>query len=145
MSVSAAMLAGGQSRRMGTDKSFILLDGYSACDRSARTFGDTDDNHHEPARKICSICFKDVIPDRGSLGGLYSAVSYSQTDYILCVACNMPFLNTDLLHFLIAQRQGYDAIVPRTGEITCGLPKKLPPFMQKQVEQQRLKIAECLA
>ncbi|MBZ0306775.1 MAG: molybdenum cofactor guanylyltransferase [Anaerolineae bacterium] len=155
MSVSAAILAGGQSRRMGTDKSLVLLDGKPLIRHVIDRLEPLAipmiiiTNQPEKYVQFALPLFKDVIPDRGSLGGLYSAVSYSQTDYILCVACDMPFLNTDLLHFLIAQRQGHDAIVPRIGERTEGLhavyQKNCLPFMQRQVEQQRLKIAECLA
>lgn len=112
---------------MGADKSFILLDGKPLIRHVIDRLEPLAipmiiiTNQPEKYAQFALPLFKDVIPDRGSLGGLYSAVSYSQTDHILCVACDMPFLNTDLLHFLIAQRQGHDAIGPRIGERTEGL------------------------
>lgn len=155
MSVSAAILAGGQSRRMGTDKSFILLDGKPLIRHVIDQLEPLAipmiiiTNQPEKYTQFSLPLFKDAIPDKGSLGGLYSAVSYSQADYTLCVACDMPFLNTNLLRFLIEQRQGFDATVPRIGEHPEGLHavyhKNCLPFMQKQVEQQRLKITEFLA
>jgi molybdopterin-guanine dinucleotide biosynthesis protein A len=43
---------------------------------------------------------------------LYSALYHSQTEYTLCVACDMPFLNTKLLTYLIDQCCNYDLVVP---------------------------------
>ncbi len=57
--------------------------------------------------------FSDVVPGAGSLGGLYSAVTYSPAHHTLCVACDMPFLNPALLRALVDLRAGYDVIVPR--------------------------------
>jgi molybdopterin-guanine dinucleotide biosynthesis protein A len=62
--------------------------------------------------------FTDVLPERGSLGGIYTALVRSQTPYTLCVACDMPFLNVDLLRYLLDCRDGADAVAPvLNGEI----------------------------
>lgn len=39
----------------------------------------------------------------------------SQTAYTLCVACDMPFLNSDLLGYMLDLRTEVDCVVPTTG------------------------------
>jgi molybdopterin-guanine dinucleotide biosynthesis protein A len=52
----------------------------------------------------------DILPDHGALGGIYMALQSSSTAYVLCAACDMPFLNTALLRFLIQCCAGYEAV-----------------------------------
>ncbi|MBN1963060.1 MAG: molybdenum cofactor guanylyltransferase [Anaerolineae bacterium] len=152
--VTVAILAGGRSSRMGTDKSFVPLLGQTLIEHViARVTPLVAD----PARDILLITnrpddyapfglpmYTDVIPDAGSLGGLYTAVLRSQAAHTLCVACDMPFLNTALLAYLLAQRAGYDVIVPRLD----GYPEPLHAVygkgclepMRAQIEAGRYKI-----
>jgi molybdenum cofactor guanylyltransferase len=50
----------------------------------------------------------DFVGQQGALGGLYTALRSSSTEYVLCAACDMPFLSLPLLRSLIEQRTGYD-------------------------------------
>ncbi len=54
----------------------------------------------------------DVIPQQGSLGGIYTALILSQTPYVLCVACDMPCLDPALLAEVIALRSDCDIAAP---------------------------------
>jgi molybdenum cofactor guanylyltransferase len=113
--VSIAILAGGQSRRMGQNKSFVSLHGKpmmthvleSLAPLELPTFIVTntpDDYAHYGLPMV-----GDVIPQHGALGGLYTALKFSRTPYVLCAACDMPFLSLPLLRFLIDQCPGHDA------------------------------------
>jgi molybdopterin-guanine dinucleotide biosynthesis protein A len=55
---------------------------------------------------------RDVWPEKGSLGGVYSAIYHVATPYCLVVACDMPFLQTAVLRYLITQINDYDVVVP---------------------------------
>jgi molybdopterin-guanine dinucleotide biosynthesis protein A len=57
----------------------------------------------------------DIYPDKAALGGLYTGLSYSNNDYSIIVACDMPFLNPDLLEYMIGISTGYDAVIPKIG------------------------------
>jgi molybdopterin-guanine dinucleotide biosynthesis protein A len=64
--------------------------------------------------------YSDIYPGQGSLGGIYTALAYSETDYVLCIACDMPFLNIDLLRYMVNSASGYDAVVPYdSGNYEC--------------------------
>lgn len=106
---------------MGRDKSFVLLDGRPVIEHvlvrlkplGLPVFIVTNTPEAYAAYQVPT--FPDVLPDQGSLGGLYTALYNSTTDYTLCVACDMPFLNTELLNHLITLREtsAADIITPR--------------------------------
>jgi molybdopterin-guanine dinucleotide biosynthesis protein A len=122
--ITAVILAGGQSRRLGRDKAVEPFDGEPLIRRvirrateavSARhvvvVVADTDraaalplDADHETA--------VDVFPDCGSLGGIYTGLNASTTEWSLVTACDMPFLSAPLLSHLAGLRDGVDAVVP---------------------------------
>jgi molybdenum cofactor guanylyltransferase len=57
--------------------------------------------------------FADIYPECGPLGGIYTAVHQASHSHTLVVACDMPWLNRDLLTYMINLREGADVIVPR--------------------------------
>jgi len=54
----------------------------------------------------------DVYPDKGSLGGIYTSIYAARHPHCLVVACDMPFLNADLLRHLISLAPGFDVVIP---------------------------------
>ncbi len=122
-----AILAGGSSSRMGTDKSFLTLDGKPlfecVLDRVSELGVPLIVIANQPDRYAAYglPIYTDIIPDCGSLGGLYSAINYSPTSRILCVACDMPFLNVPLLRHLIEISRDYDVVVPHIAGMAEGL------------------------
>ncbi len=68
---------------------------------------------------------RDVLPQRGSLGGIYTAVT-SADGPVLVVAWDMPFVPVGLLQALAAGLDGYDVFLPQSGgrrgvEPLCGV------------------------
>jgi molybdopterin-guanine dinucleotide biosynthesis protein A len=60
--------------------------------------------------------FPDLIPERGALGGLYTALSAASHPIVAVIACDMPFINPDLL---VAERDflvesDVDIAIPKT-------------------------------
>lgn len=60
----------------------------------------------------------DIFPGHGPLGGIFTGLAASTTVYNLVVACDMPFLNTELLDYMINLTAGYDVVVPRLNIVT---------------------------
>jgi molybdopterin-guanine dinucleotide biosynthesis protein A len=85
-----------------------------------------------------------VYPQRGSLGGLYTALHSSHTDYTLCVACDMPFLSVDLLRYMLGLRSGVDSVVPYIAgnyeSLHAVYHRTCLPVIQEQLERGRLRI-----
>ncbi len=118
--LSAAVLAGGQSRRMGADKAFLpIVDGgapmLSIVLERLRTLSDDVTiiaNGRERFEPFGARVTPDLHPETGALGGIHAAVSQAKHDHCLVVACDMPFLNIELLHWMSRQRRNYDVLVP---------------------------------
>jgi molybdopterin-guanine dinucleotide biosynthesis protein A len=60
---------------------------------------------------------EDLYPGKGPLGGIYTGLLASKAFYSLVVACDMPFLNIELLRHMIKLSPGFDAVVPRVKRI----------------------------
>ncbi len=57
----------------------------------------------------------DLMPGCGALGGLHTALFYASTPHAFVVACDMPFLNPEVIRLLTSRARGWDVIVPRLG------------------------------
>lgn len=117
--VSVAILAGGKSSRMGTDKSFVrVLSRPLIEDILAQVDGLGAEtiliaNQLESYAYLGLPVFTDVLPETGALGGIYSALYHSTQPHTLCLACDMPFVVRPLLDYLLALIPEGDVIVPR--------------------------------
>lgn len=153
-SITIAILAGGHSKRMGSDKSFVMLHGrpliQHVIDRVAVLAVPIILIANDLTRyqTLGLPVFSDTLADKGSLGGIYTALCSSQTEAVLCVACDMPFLNPALLYYLMTLFQGFDAVVPQIADRPQGLHaiyhKTCLPTMRDALEQDRLKVGDYL-
>jgi molybdopterin-guanine dinucleotide biosynthesis protein A len=121
---TVAIMAGGKSSRMGTDKSFVPLLGKLMIERVLDRVSDLGQdetivitNRPDDYARLNLPTFADVIPGKGALGGIYTAVYRSSNEDTLIVACDMPFVNRDLLRHMVGLRGEGDAsvdlIIPR--------------------------------
>ena len=55
----------------------------------------------------------DMMPVKGPLVGIYTGLYESKTNYNLVVAGDMPFLNKDLLAYMLEIAHGYELVIPR--------------------------------
>jgi molybdopterin-guanine dinucleotide biosynthesis protein A len=117
--LSIAILAGGHSSRMGTDKSFVRVLGRPLIEeilsQSAGLGLESLIITNRPAEYayLGVPLFGDVLPDKGPLGGLYTALHSATRPHVLCIACDMPFVVRPLLDYLISLIPEGDAIMPR--------------------------------
>lgn len=121
--ISSILLAGGKSSRMGEDKARLKLEGeliiLQSIARKLLTISDevivaTDGRRYDDLNVRVKWA-DDVYPGAGSLVGLYSGLREASSDYALVVACDMPFLNLDLLRYMIALPRDYDVLAPKIG------------------------------
>lgn len=122
---SAIILAGGKSRRMGSDKRLLELHGTTMLDRAIsfceKLFSEIIIVTAGPEDSIKSShkVLYDIIPNSAALGGIYTGLSASRAAYAFVLACDMPWLHEELVRFLV-QRPGessksdYDIVVPKT-------------------------------
>ncbi len=118
--LSAAALAGGQSRRMGTNKALLPLvaGGQPMLGLVLeRLCSVADDmlvvaNEQERYETFGARVVPDLQPQIGALGGIQAAVTWSVHEHCLVVACDMPFLSLPLLRRMVSEPRNYDVLVP---------------------------------
>jgi len=124
---TGAVLAGGKSLRMGTEKAFLKMNGVELIRivieemkkivAEVLVVGAGCGALKIPGVKIV----KDVVPGCGPLGGIHAVLANSSYERCLVAGCDMPFFNARLGELLIAEAEGYDAAVP----LVKGLPEPL--------------------
>ena len=120
--LTVAIMAGGMSSRMGTDKSFVPLHGRPMIEHVLAKVNDLGTetiiiaNQRERYLYLGLPIFSDIYTNHGPLGGLHTALNYATNPYILVVACDMPWLNRALLNYLISLRTQFEVVVPRWGQ-----------------------------
>lgn len=117
--ISVAVLVGGKSRRMGTDKALVPVGGRPLIQRVVDTVRPlTTDlifvgaNAHGYAW-LGGRAVDDSVSTAGPLAGIYTALSVARFHHCLVVACDMPFLNARLLRHMHRRATSWDVVVPR--------------------------------
>jgi len=105
--VSAFILAGGKSTRMGADKAFVTLEGRTLLSRMldlARSV--TPDawivGDREKFAPFAPVV-EDIFPGCGPLGGIHAALRASQSELNLMLAVDVPFVSIALVQFLLTR------------------------------------------
>jgi molybdopterin-guanine dinucleotide biosynthesis protein A len=122
--VSAVVLAGGKSQRLGMDKSLLRFGDEWLLQRilsqlatlSADLLVVANDGEKLASLKVPVI--PDARPGMGPLGGIYSGLQSMHCERGLFVACDMPLLNLPLLQYMIQLSPAFDVVIPRVGDET---------------------------
>ena len=120
--VTAAILAGGRSMRMGVDKTLLTVEGESLVSRVAETVGAVcahtmvvtnrpEALAHEGLPAAVRV-ITDEIPYQGPLGGLVTALGTAEDDWVLAVAADLPMLQPGIIRALWTARGDGDVVVP---------------------------------
>ena len=101
---TAAILAGGQARRFdGYQKPLLPLGHQRIVDHLLDVLGTVVDNifvvaNDQEQYQTCNVpVIRDIAANLGPIGGLYTALSHSDSNQVLIVAGDMPFLNAEFL------------------------------------------------
>jgi molybdopterin-guanine dinucleotide biosynthesis protein A len=107
MKISAFILAGGKSSRMGSDKGLVVFRRKKMVQHVINKLMDsgfTDPvivSNNYDYKEFGLEVIEDVIKDKGPLGGIYSALMHSKTDLNLIISCDVPFIQTKVIELLI--------------------------------------------
>jgi ABC-type transporter Mla maintaining outer membrane lipid asymmetry ATPase subunit MlaF/molybdopterin-guanine dinucleotide biosynthesis protein A len=118
MQASGFVLVGGASTRMGQDKALLPYRGTTLSAHVAAAVQETAGSAillGDPAR-YGALGFPvqaDLVSGAGPLGGLYTALTVTQTDWNVVVACDMPGVSASILDLLVerASTTSADAVV----------------------------------
>ena len=117
--VTGAILIGGQSRRLGRDKVLLSYEGKPLVLHIHRLLNGLFPRtlligHPRPELETHGLtCIPDLVPDKGVLGGIYTALNTAATPYVFVTGADMPFLTTSLISEILDHRGNADAVIPR--------------------------------
>lgn len=122
--LSAAILVGGQSRRMGANKALLTLtpNGPTVIDLVVRAVRQVTADIALVGMQLDRAGYPDLpwvteeTPGAGPLAGIQAALIHARNDQVLIVACDIPFLNSELLRYMVAQPRDYDVLLPEIGQ-----------------------------
>lgn len=117
MTVTAIILAGGNSSRMGEDKGLLNLNGTTMISHVINTLKEiTDDIHiisnNNEYEKFGLSVHCDIIPNMGPIGGLYTGLLCSNSEVNIVVSCDSPFVSSSFLNNLLLLSDNFDVTVP---------------------------------
>jgi molybdopterin-guanine dinucleotide biosynthesis protein A len=130
---TGAVLCGGSSRRMGTDKAFVEIDGVAMAERVARALiaGGCEPVVFVGGDSVGLARFgrpahADRWPGEGPLGGVLTALAVSHGDDVVVAACDLPFLDGPTVRHLLGAvvdrgAEAVDVVVARTDRLEPAL------------------------
>jgi molybdopterin-guanine dinucleotide biosynthesis protein A/molybdopterin converting factor small subunit len=146
---TAVVLAGGKSSRMGAPKALLDFDGEPLIFHIVRALNDLfsetvvvaapeQDLPALPARLV-----RDEVAYQGPVGGIYYGLRTAGGEFVFVTSCDVPFLNSRLIVYLMAQMTGYDVAVPywenRFQPLHAVYRKSVLPLVKAQLERGELR------
>jgi molybdenum cofactor guanylyltransferase len=148
------ILAGGLSTRMRVDKASLALGDStllgSLIDRFSRRFA-TIIVVQRPEQNLTvgdAVIAHDVFHSAGPLGGIHSGLLASPHEKNVVVACDMPFADPAVAHYLISVLGDHDAVIPMLERgpepLFAAYKKAMHAHVEKALESRSFKVRDFL-
>lgn len=150
----AIILAGGDSKRLGQPKALLDFCGLTLIKTMVKKLNiyfheitivtDRPDLYSDLPVHLTG----DIIITEGKtpLRGIHAGLHGSDLSYQFVAACDMPFLNLDLIRYMNSFAPAYDAVVPRVGSYFQPLhafySRNCLPLIEKQLQEEHYKITD---
>ncbi|RQW85475.1 MAG: formate dehydrogenase accessory sulfurtransferase FdhD [Geobacter sp.] len=151
--VTAVILAGGKSTRMKSNKALLPCSGELFIERIFRQLSELFPevilvtNTPEFYRFLPCRMIPDEFPGLGSLAGIHAGLNHSSTEHIFVVACDMPYLNSELIRQMVSKSQGFDVVIPESDSgfepLHAIYAKSCLPAMEEALKNGTRKIVNC--
>jgi molybdenum cofactor guanylyltransferase len=152
--ITGIVLAGGQSRRMGTDKSLMKLKGKSLIEYSINALKPLCDNVVISSNNLiydftgCEV-WPDELHNSAPMVGIYSSLKRSETDINIFLSCDMPMMSTLMLEYLLSNSANHEITVPihEDGfiEPLCGIYRKTSmKILYEFIGKGNFRLNECI-
>jgi len=152
--VTAVILAGGKSTRMKSNKALLPYSGELFIERIHRQLSALFPevilvtNTPDLYRFLPCTMVPDEFPGLGSLAGIHAGLKHSKTEHIFVVACDMPYLNSELMRQMISKAQEADVVIPESDggfePLHAVYSKNCLPGMEEALKGGKIKIVDCL-
>ncbi len=149
--MTGIILAGGKNSRMGTNKAFLKLDGILLIERIKAVLNElfpeiiiVTNDPLSYTRLFSAVIVTDIYKNKGALGGIYAGLFFASENHAFITACDMPFINKDLIAHLAGLAANYDIVVPQGADgmqpLHAVYSKNCLAPIKKNLEADKLKI-----
>jgi molybdenum cofactor guanylyltransferase len=147
--ITGIILSGGKSRRMGVDKSLMLLKGKPLIQHAIDAIRPLCErviiSSNNPIYDFTSCeVWPDTLFIKAPIIGIYSCLKGSQTDINIILSCDVPLIPTELFEYLLSNAENHNIILPRHDnflEPLCGIYKKsVIPVLEDAINKQNYKL-----
>ena len=128
---TAYILIGGESKRFGSLKWQTTINGQTILDRIWDACDGIGNRYVIGKKKLDSISYpfiKDELEINAPINGLYTALKYSKTDWILLLSCDLPLIDSRVFNKLWdSKSENCDIVIPVSNDkiqVTCGFYQK---------------------
>lgn len=149
MDISIFILAGGKSSRMMQDKGLMLFREKPLVKHIVDTLSSSKSKtniiaNNDGYKSFGLSVFEDKIKDKGPIGGLYTALTHSNTSHVLLVSCDMPMITIASINKLLNSVQdNYISIASIDGRLNPLLavyPTNIKDFVVEKIAKDQLKM-----
>ena len=151
--ITGIILAGGKSSRMGKEKGLLELNGITFTEHIIETLKPVCNQiiiiaNKKEYEQFGYTVYGDLVKDCGPVAGIYTGLAHSKTNINIILSCDIPFVTTELLQFLLRGSKNYDVTIPayngKTGPLTGIYTKSCLPVFREQLDQKQLKLHQVL-
>lgn len=140
---------------MGLNKAFVEVGGIPIIERALKVLKGLFDEvfivatQPEPYAHLGCPIHIDLLPGNDSLGGVHAALSYASSEVCFLCACDMPFLNPQLIRYLAELAPGADAVVPKSPDglqpLHAIYTESCLPAIEESIAAGELKLADLIS
>ncbi|MCW5781895.1 MAG: molybdenum cofactor guanylyltransferase [Nitrospirales bacterium] len=139
---------------MGTDKRTLEWEGTKFLDKVCFTLGDLFDEiilvtaiEDYPCDHLSVRLVTDAIPNKGSLGGIFTGIKEASYSSVFVVACDMPFLNPSVISRICVLPEN-DVVMPKLSAgyqpLHARYSKRCSIIMEKMIQEGNLRIQSLI-
>lgn len=153
--ISGVVLAGGKSSRFGQDKGLYMLDGKPMVMHAMQILQPVcgelmissarEEAYRHPGVDIIA----DIYHDCGPLGGIHSALTHMQGEYLAVIGCDTPLVPAELYGFMLKHMGTHQVVIPTHGghrESMCAIyNRRCLPLIEDAIRRRKYKIMDAIA
>lgn len=148
-------MAGGKSSRMKFNKAFARVGGKPVIEiiieKLKPLFQEIIIISNEPQlfKSFGLPIYQDIYPYLGPVGGIHSALVNASYDHMFILGCDMPFMNMQLVEYMLSKISSYDSVVPEIDSYLQPLAavynRSCLPIFTECVEHDKLKLVRIFS
>lgn len=155
MAITAVILAGGRSSRMGRNKALLPVGGIPVIEKLVKELSQVTETvliaggPKETYSYLEAEMISDTFPGAGPLAGLHAGLKAAATTWSVFVACDMPFAGREAVRWLAertlqAEKEGKEAVIPvvegREQPLLAAYRRSVLPGLEQTLREGQLKL-----